>query len=738
MGTCGSDPQLLNTVSHECFLQYAAFRASTTAENRVARAISFSENNASDEFGSILFGGLLDRCKLTPVGRVYISTPIGEPHITYGVSFFQKVGNVNDLNSIDSHPVRVCFCNNAHESNCSYQPSTFYVKKGELFHISVTAVNQVHVNRTVNATIRCSLTSPFSRLGDGQSSQSVDSECTNLAINAYSRKGHEELTLYAEGPCSDIGISRKKLEIIFKPCFCLIGFEPSLRDGTKCDCICDSRLSPHITTCNQTTNELVRDSNVWVTFINTSTESGFILHQNCPFDYCVSPSPAMNINLAIPGGADTQCAFNRSSTLCGACKTGLSISLGSSLCVTCPHYWPSLFVALSVIILLGGVFLVTFLLMLNLTVSTGTINGLIFYANLIAVNKSTFLPFSQQNPYTIFIAWLNLDFGFDTCFFNGMDTYTKTWLQFGYSFYLFLIAIVVIFVSERSAKFSRLISGKNPVGTLATLIWLSYTKLLQNVITTLQFAVLYYPDGSKEVVWLAGATVGYVSGKHIPLFIAAVLILIVGFAYTVLLFTWQWLLKIKSKRWYNAWINSTRVHSFMDAYHGPYSFKQCYWTGLLLFVRILLYIISSVNVSGEPSINLLAVSVCITCLLLLKGSLSTKIYKQWLLDILELVWYFNIAIFCTSRLMNLASQRNEMVTAFISLTIAFLMFVLITGYHMIVEIWKRMKTRVQRNYTDYILQEDSVDNEQDLVEPKVTYSVVELSAIAGNGTDQEM
>ena len=733
LGTCGSDPELQNTVSHECFLQYAAFSTSVFAQNRVAQAISFSENAACDELGSILFGGLLDRCKLTPVGRVYFSTPVDEPHITYGVSFFQEIGKIDDLNNIDSHPVRVCFCNNDHEADCNYQPFTFYVKKGELFHISVTAVNQV--NKTVNATIHFSLTSSFSRLGDGQSSQRVESKCTDLEISMYSRNNHEELTLYAEGPCSDIGISRKKLAIIFKPCTCQIGFEPSFRDETKCDCICDSRLSPHITTCHQTTDELVRDSNIWVTFINESTESGFILHPNCPFDYCVSPSPPVNINLAIPGGADAQCAFNRSSTLCGTCKAGLSISLGSSLCVTCRHYWPGLFVALSVAILVGGILLVAFLLMLNLTVSTGTINGLIFYANLVAVNKSTFLPFSQQNPYAIFIAWLNLEFGFDTCFFNGMDTYIKTWLQFGYSFYLFLIAVVIIIISERSTKFSRLISGKNPVGTLATLIWLSYTKFLQNVITALQFAILYHPDGSKEVVWLADATIGYVSGKHIPLFITALLIIIVGFAYTVLLFTWQWLLKIKRKHWYNAWINSTRVHSFMDAYHGPYSFKHRYWTGLLLFVRILLYIIASVNVSGEPSINLLAVSICITCLLLLKGGLNARIYKACCLDVLELSWYFNIAIFCVARLMNLASQRNETVTAFISLTIALLMFALITGYHMITEIQKKIQAKrsVQTNYNDYILHENSVNNEQNLVEPnKVTYSVVELSTTAGD------
>ena len=45
-----------------------------------------------------------------------------------------------------------------------------------------------------------------------------------------------------------------------------------------------------------------------------------------------------------------------------------------------------------------------------------------------------------------------------------------------------------------------------------------------------------------ETVWLPDASISYLSEKHIPLFILALLILVVGVVYTFGLTTWQWLI----------------------------------------------------------------------------------------------------------------------------------------------------------------------------------------------------
>ena len=52
---------------------------------------------------------------------------------------------------------------------------------------------------------------------------------------------------------------------------------------------------------------------------------------------------------------------------------------------------------------IAGIVFVILLLTLNLIVVVGTLNGLIFYANIVAINRSILLPFSKSNFVTIFI-----------------------------------------------------------------------------------------------------------------------------------------------------------------------------------------------------------------------------------------------------------------------------------------------------------------------------------------------
>ena len=143
---------------------------------------------------------------------------------------------------------------------------------------------------------------------------------------------------------------------------------------------------------------------------------------------------------------------------------------------------------------MAGVGLIALLLEFNLTVGIGTINGLIFYANIVDANRGTF--FSSSNFVTIVIAWVNLDVGIDVCFFSGMDIYWKTWLQLVFPGYVIILVMVVIFISECHTKFARFIGRRNPVATLATLILLSYTKFLRTVIVSLSFAI---PESSSKI-----------------------------------------------------------------------------------------------------------------------------------------------------------------------------------------------------------------------------------------------
>ena len=230
-------------------------------------------------------------------------------------------------------------------------------------------------------------------------------------------------------------------------------------------------------------------------------------------------------------------------------------------------------------------------------------------------------PSSATMFLTILTSCINLDFniGLDICFINGMDTYWKTWLQLAFpATYGIFLAIMIIIISKHSMRFSWLISRRNPVATPATLILLSYTMFLRNTISILSIAYIEYPDGSQRRMWLPDVTVEYLKGKHIALFIVAILILLFSLIYTFILFIWQWRLPCQDRKVFK-WIKSRRLHHFVEPYHAPYVPNHRYWTGLLLFTRIALYLTFALNVSGDPGVNLFAIIVSTACIFFLKG-----------------------------------------------------------------------------------------------------------------------
>ena len=150
----------------------------------------------------------------------------------------------------------------------------------------------------------------------------------------------------------------------------------------------------------------------------------------------------------------------------------------------------------------------------------------------------------------------------------------------------------------------------------------------------------------KKSVWLPDATVGYLTSKHAVLFTIAILILLVGLVYTFLLFLWQWFLCCPRKP--VKWIKNQKLCSFLEVYHVPYTPKHRYWTGLLLFVRVIVYLVSAFNPSGDPRITLLSTNFIVSCLFLYIAMFSIRIYKYWFVNALEMFTYFNIITLATS------------------------------------------------------------------------------------------
>ena len=224
-----------------CFLQMISdtyIREMYNSIGHMYTYLYFSQNYAMMA-GSTIFGGLLNRC--------LIQNGSHPSHLT-GFSFLKLVSNIGSLTSVSSHPVGVCFCK-GHQPNCSYKHPTIYVMKGYLFMLSVVAVDQV--NNTVKfSTIASFLSFGGGGLGIDQHAQKTEQACTELKFNVFSIDASTELNLLAQGPCRDALPSTKKVKIVFIPCSCPIGFQPTHADETKCKCGCDPELPYKINTCD--------------------------------------------------------------------------------------------------------------------------------------------------------------------------------------------------------------------------------------------------------------------------------------------------------------------------------------------------------------------------------------------------------------------------------------------------------------------------------------------------------
>ena len=447
---------------------------------------------------------------------------------------------------------------------------------------------------------------------------------------------------------------------------CPPGF--TLTNQQRCDC--NEIILTNFLTCKITDQTVSRHGNIWVnaTF-SGNTSNGVIVHKHCPFEYCKPEQ--LDVNLTHP---ETQCAFDHYGTLCGACKPNFSLALGSSQCLpNCSNRY----LFLLIVFIFAGFALVFFVKILNLTVSQGTINGLIFYANIVAANRSIFFP-AQHNNFlsflSVFISWLNLDLGIETCFIKGLDGYWKTWLQFVFPFYVWLIAAAIILVSHYSTRATKIIGDKS-VSVLATLFLLSYAKLFRSIITIFSFTTLEYPDNTTAKVWSFDGNLQYLSSKHIPLFLFALaIVLLLWLPYTAVLLSAQWLrtqTHRKGLRW---------SKPFLDAYYGPFKDKHHYWVGVLLAVRGVLFVFFASFLAVENNVNLLILSTT-SLTIPIYTSFTRRMYKRMYATILQNLCFLNLGVLGIGTLYIRVVSGNQEALVTTSVGIAFLEFCGITVLH---------------------------------------------------------
>ena len=671
----------------ECFIQ--------SRDDGSLHSVEF-ENNTAGIAGSALFGGWIDICKT--------SNDI-KP---------QDFLEFKSENSVSSTPTRVCICTNSaidrHRNETQIE-----VFPGQTFEIEVVAVGQRF--GVVPATIRAE--SEFNIVDHLQELQRTENHCTKLNFTVSSSRVNETIRLNVDRQGLIEWIPNENLaefnqfKVFIHLNSCPVGFVFNKKQNT---CLCQEYLESYGVQCNFSSYTVNRKTEQWIGLM--SPTMNIVIHNHCPYDYC--KSNALSLNLS---NSDEQCSFNRSGILCGRCQPGLSQVLGTSNCKRCSNWW----LLLTLVFVLAGVALVAGLMLLNITVSTGTINGLIFYANIVRVNSAVFFPGERANTFlSLFIAWLNLDLGIETCFYDGLDAYVKTWLQLAFPLYIwFLVAVVII--SCRHSKRAANLCGDNLVQVLATLFLLSYAKLLRVTITVFQPTHLL----EQQKVWYYNGNIAYLGKQHAPLMLGALVLLVAFFIpYTLILFAIQWLQPFSHYKVFG-WINQFKP--LFDTYTGPYKDKHLYWTGLLLLVRIALFTVFSTNTSGDPAINLLAITVTIVCLFAYLA-LFAGVYKVCLLNILEYSFLLNLIILSMGVLYATSvNNKSIYVVTQISVAISLSITLIIISYHCFKVVLKvsKLDKRTCRMPWNRKIQTDnefdtSVDSHTSALNHEVTHSSIEL------------
>ena len=640
------------------------------------------DNNAAGTRGDSIHVKSADICVMNNL--------ILQPSVFWSIF---KINGVSQPLEISTPSYKACLClgsaagslpNWMEEDDCP-QNGHVAVYRGQSFNVTVAGVGQY--NYPIPSLLRTTVNSVSgsARLGTRQSAQELSYRCTDVTYSVTCTDSEVKLylSIFIENPVK----SENTRMLLTLPAVinvtllsCPFGYELTGTPPT-CDCAASLRQVTGIS-CDIDTTLIHHPPSMWIG--RYTTDDIILVHRNCPFDYC-KPGRT-SVNLSTP---DEQCASSRTGILCGACQPGFSLALGTSQCLRCSN----IHLLLLIPFLLAGVALVVLLLKTNLTVSMGNINGLIFYANIVRVNHTTFFPHGDGNVFTdilsVFIAWLNLDLGIETCFVSGLDVYAKTWLQFLFPLYIWVLVGAMILTSRYSTTIARL-TGSNAVPVLATLFLLSYAKLLRSVIATTLFTTLNVGNETVQSVWLLDGNVVFLKGHHIALFLVGMLAVLAYILPFTALVTLSPLLQARSTHKLLRWVS--RLKPLLDAYQGPYKDKFRYWTGLGLVVRLVLFAVFAGNALGDPQVNLLAICITVSLMTIYCWNVG-KVYKRWTLNILESFFILNLGVFATATLFVKSSQTSvpnfqQKILVCVMVGSVFVLFCAILLYHLYQQVMK--------------------------------------------------
>ena len=131
----------------------------------------------------------------------------------------------------------------------------------------------------------------------------------------------------------------------------------------------------------------------------------------------------------------------------------------------------------------------------------------------------------------------------------------------------------------------------------------------------------------------------------------------------------------------SSWYEDYRFQAFMDAYNAPYNLEYRFWTGLFLLICCILFLTLAFNASGNPSTNLLVITMLTLGIVILTRLLKGRVYKNWFTDALEATFLLNLGVFSAATYHNKLTGGNQEVLANIAVGLVFASFIIIGICH---------------------------------------------------------
>ena len=640
-----------------CFFQPAVKDTTPVTDLSTSYQITLNFiNNTAGSAGDAIYGGDIDNC--------YTYTKFKTSNGTESYFLSSEVFNTTfslKQEEIASEPYKVEFCEAGTDHGYYNIVTTLdlgTITPGKAFNVGVVAVGQ-------RLGISPAVITAESLSGDSNTTitQTVDpvtpgKRCTylNVTLQTTQVETTVELALKVQGSSSQAqnwNINRHKRNLPLFIGSCPWGFR---LDETRRVCVCSVYYNYicDIETLRINVSEHIHFN--WIgcdkSWNSTSydMDSGLIIAHSCGrrqhCNYKVKSFPAVC--------NDSLCAEHRTGILCGSCRPGWSVVLGTGKCKSCPP--SNKYLGLVVVYLAAGILLIVLLTKFKLTVSNGSFNGFLFFANLMHWNRNAFFPqFYNADILRLIIAWLNLDLGIEVCFFNGMTALHVIWLQIGYILYIVSLQVTIIILCRRYVIFTRFF-GRNVTKVLSTLLTLLYGKTLTTVasaFTKVNIHVGTHNRKSYSVLSMDG-NVRFGSREHVPLLVTASFLSLFLVTFTFSLVFIQILIKASSWKLFK-WV--ARFQPFFETITGPCNFNYAFWPGYLFFMRAGYLIYQSFTLDG-PLHDQLFTTSGIAMVTIIFSFLGPKgVYKKWSLNILELSLLVNFAI--TSLLVANGLRKNS-------------------------------------------------------------------------------